>query len=190
MVDPPLFYNLLVSSPRPWGCFYSDVRAVFVPQVFPTPVGVFPTFCSTRLFQMGLPHARGGVSVIICHHTPGNASSPRPWGCFCRVGAGHHRGAVFPTPVGVFLLQNAGIFLKLSLPHARGGVSGEVPTASTLDESSPRPWGCFLSRVTRRLCLDVFPTPVGVFLIRAPCHRTDVRLPHARGGVSVSGIQV
>ena len=33
-------------------------------------------------------------------------------------------GAVFPTPVGVFLFRAFRAFLDESLPHARGGVSG------------------------------------------------------------------
>ncbi|SMG67269.1 conserved hypothetical protein [methanotrophic bacterial endosymbiont of Bathymodiolus sp.] len=53
-----------------------------------------------------------------------------------------------------------------SLPHARGGVS-----LSTLDcfhsyQSSPRPWGCFPTRIIASSMLEVFPTPVGVFLYR------------------------
>ena len=32
----------------------------------------------------------------------------------------------------------------------------------------------------------VFPTPVGVFLFRKANHGTQIRLPHARGGVSVA----
>ncbi len=30
------------SSPRPWGCFYDDGKLGNSPEVFPTPVGVFP----------------------------------------------------------------------------------------------------------------------------------------------------
>ncbi|SMG63648.1 hypothetical protein BMETH_1821_1 [methanotrophic bacterial endosymbiont of Bathymodiolus sp.] len=32
--------------------------------VFPTPVGVFPIFLIFQLLASGLPHARGGVSLI------------------------------------------------------------------------------------------------------------------------------
>ena len=50
------------SSPRPWGCFYDDVPAEAVEQVFPTPVGVFPAAHHCRAGRARLPHARGGVS--------------------------------------------------------------------------------------------------------------------------------
>ena len=33
--------SLLVSSPRPWGCFSVELSAALVVKVFPTPVGVF-----------------------------------------------------------------------------------------------------------------------------------------------------
>ena len=52
------------SSPRPWGCFYRAWLLRPYAIVFPTPVGVFPTFVFTRIAAIGLPHARGGVSLI------------------------------------------------------------------------------------------------------------------------------
>ncbi len=52
-------------------------------------------------------------------------------------------GVVFPTPVGVFL--DAVLFDRFTqcLPHARGGVSVDHVIVLTLEQSSPRPWGCF-----------------------------------------------
>ncbi len=35
--------------------------------VFPTPVGVFPTYASGLVVPVGLPHARGGVSQPALH---------------------------------------------------------------------------------------------------------------------------
>ena len=35
-----------------------------VATVFPTPVGVFPRLTASVILRAGLPHARGGVSVI------------------------------------------------------------------------------------------------------------------------------
>ena len=71
-----------------------------------------------------------------------------------------------------------------SLPHARGGVSTQQSIQSLNANSSPRPGGCFRNMRARTRSRTLFPTPVGVFLIRHPDARVGVSLPHARGGVS------
>ena len=50
------------SSPRPWGCFSHCAKSTLTRQVFPTPVGVFPSHLPQVVPVPGLPHARGGVS--------------------------------------------------------------------------------------------------------------------------------
>ena len=70
------------------------------------------------------------------------------------------------------------------LPHARGGVSGTAWAVGAHEQSSPRPWGCFLLPARDDVRLFVFPTPVGVFLFRSFFLHISPRLPHARGGVS------
>ena len=50
---------------------------------------------------------------------------------------------VFPTPVGVFLIINGVEFKRVSLPHARGGVSLMSARLGGMLRSSPRPWGFF-----------------------------------------------
>ena len=120
----------------------------------------------------------------------------------------HFEAAVFPTPVGVFPSQRARRAQFKSLPHARGGVS--KPCGSSKQRcclpharggvsisgensfaaggSSPRPWGCFFTLDPRSPRSSVFPTPVGVFLAIPQPQRRRRRLPHARGGVSRSGL--
>ncbi len=53
-----------------------------IPRVFPTPVGVFPQTGLLIDQKLGLPHARGGVSIISEGGKYVEQSSPRPWGCF------------------------------------------------------------------------------------------------------------
>ena len=55
-------------------------------------------------------------------------------------------------------------------------------------KSSPRPWGCFLIIDNFAGGGGVFPTPVGVFLKTIEGQLKPASLPHARGGVSVSGV--
>ena len=70
------------SSPRPWGCF--SARPHYHAIIF------------------GLPHARGGVSLLVLPAILMGMSSPRPWGCFHVRHAMTPEHGVFPTPVGVF----------------------------------------------------------------------------------------
>ena len=92
-----------MSSPRTWGCFSNQMSLISFEVVFPTHVGVFleegPAICA----GCGLPHARGGVSLVKGKIRGMLASSPRTWGCFQ-------------------ILLHVGGWGR-SLPHARGGVS-------------------------------------------------------------------
>ena len=93
------------SSPRAWGCFLKVVPNTALLGVFPTCVGVFPRGrlpCSARIC---LPHVRGGVSHRRQDLHGGGQSSPRAWGCFLSVLSPEPRKRVFPTCVGVFLLD-------------------------------------------------------------------------------------
>ena len=172
------------SSPRPWGCFLPRVHTSTGSAVFPTPVGVFPRSCRGCRCHGGLPHARGGVSVITQRRRRWLGSSPRPWGCFQQHEGDCGASWVFPTPVGVFPGGQCCLMLIRGLPHARGGVSNADDAKASADTSSPRPWGCFRRATHTHQGGAVFPTPVGVFpralssAMPVPC------LPHARGGVS------
>ncbi len=137
---------LIMSSPRPWGCFLSAPPQVPLNQVFPTPVGVFPSPRCCPLSPMGLPHARGGVSIERKLVNDQTMSSPRPWGCFRVLIGGFMAGCVFPTPVGVFPTLPPESAVSAGLPHARGGVSWSYTSVATITPSSPRQWGCFRNR--------------------------------------------
>ena len=173
------------SSPRPWGCFPTAGAGDPRRPVFPTPVGVFLKSWASRLTSCRLPHARGGVSGCSCAQTNVGVSSPRPWGCFlCKADQGRSI-VVFPTPVGVFPPESIQYVAGYGLPHARGGVSKYQKPSAQKNPSSPRPWGCFLPSYRGFASPGVFPTPVGVFLADPFPVKSCLRLPHARGGVSV-----
>ena len=153
--------------------------------VFPTPVGVFLASTGTTRDRLRLPHARGGVSGPDTNVVTQAASSPRPWGCFRAHYGGLQVAKVFPTPVGVFPCGSGLTASKPRLPHARGGVSGGPGFHQDFAMSSPRPWGCFLSRSIDNVACSVFLTPVGVFRRRQQTAQAAPSLPHARGGVSI-----
>ncbi len=131
------------SSPRPWGCFWHPQGRPCLLMVFPTPVGVFPPSKCVHIWHESLPHARGGVSLAGSADPMDCLSSPRPWGCFYTQVRILSLISVFPTPVGVFLMAWPLATPSACLPHARGGVSYIVMGGGSVDESSPRPWGCF-----------------------------------------------
>ena len=91
--------------------------------VFPTPVGVFPHPKHPKSRKYSLPHACGGVSMIIYDDHDGVLSSPRLWGCFQIKRSGTPGLFVFPTPVGVFRKLLLLYRMSTGLPHACGGVS-------------------------------------------------------------------
>ena len=90
----------LESSPRTWGCFLQKKTCGLPGDVFPTHVGVFRTFHSQEEARASLPHARGGVSILL-------------WLLLGIL-------LVFPTHVGVFPHEVLARKLCSGLPHARG----------------------------------------------------------------------
>ena len=155
--------------------------------VFPTPVGVFPSFLTCRTWENSLPHTRGGVSGRSYPSSQGQESSPHPWGCFFLLKRETMVLKVFPTPVGVFLYYFDYHRHFGGLPHTRGGVSWTKAVLYSGIESSPHPWGCFRIYRLKGKRKRVFPTPVGVFLFSACSISIANSLPHTRGGVSLKG---
>ncbi len=83
--------------------------------------------------MVGLPHARGGVSISSEDIVIIKKSSPRPWGCFQKSWLSSWVKPVFPTPVGVFLFWELVMSQYTGLPHARGGVSSDLLRPSRPD---------------------------------------------------------
>ena len=111
------FVEREMSSPRLWGCFQAYVSDGAHGTVFPTPVGVFLRFTDIAPDTAGLPHACGGVSQFREAFALQRLSSPRLWGCFQSGQGLGGRGAVFPTPVGVFPFYISAAHGVAGLPH-------------------------------------------------------------------------
>ena len=114
------------SSPRSWGCFSIPTIPVAGQRVFPTLVGVFPSF-----------------PVI---DTSCGTSSPRSWGCFYTADQVLRWTSVFPTLVGVFPRCPAQVSAARCLPHARGGVSWAQAAIGAHRKVFPTLVGVFLNR--------------------------------------------
>ena len=147
-------------------------------------MGVFPLVTPKGLRWLGLPHACGGVSVTVTVESIGGRSSPRVWGCFFISSRPVPQEVVFPTRVGVFLTKAGDRLTIRRLPHACGGVSTVLTSFLDLATSSPRVWGCFSGQNHIMFGLSVFPTRVGVFLLKTGLSLLHKSLPHACGGVS------
>ena len=88
-----------------WGCFFTERAEGPLNRVFPTHVGVFLRHMHDMQTSASLPHACGGVSYIIGTNGTVEGSSPRMWGCFQLLDLAQYAGIVFPTHVGVFLIN-------------------------------------------------------------------------------------
>ena len=175
-----------LSSPHPWGCFHTEGAQRGFHGIFPTPVGVFPDSEGAAFNLLDLPHTRGGVSKKVPYFTTLHKSSPHPWGCFRVRSSIVSLSGIFPTPVGVFPMQDTLTTGSVNLPHTRGGVSRLKCTVPTAGGSSPHPWGCFSFYIHFGSFRFIFPTPVGVFPYSLSFFRDFFHLPHTRGGVSRS----
>ena len=107
---------------------------------------------------------RGGVSMDSIFYVERNKYSPHAWGCFYFTKYKGYLEDVFPTCVGVFPSKSPNLFLSVSIPHMRGGVSSQMAGLNDAIQYSPHAWGCFL-------CINL----VNAFL---------QSIPHMRGGVS------
>ena len=126
----------------------------------------------------------GVFPFAAARHVSRTLSSPRTWGCFSTRTNNPKQPEVFPTHVGVFLTSYSLRASRVSLPHARGGVSSRPRLRHPWMPSSPRTWGCFCQENSGNVWGFVFPTHVGVFLRDTDWVDAALGLPHARGGVS------
>lgn len=135
------------------------------------------------LIDMSSPR-RWGCFRGLCSIAGYTEYSPRMWGCFRPDLLRRERRNVFPMQVGVFPRSRGTEPAGLSLPHTRGGVSPSAQIEQAIQQSSPRPWGCFRRLSRGHAELPIFPTPVGVFPTLRSSSTRRRSLPHTGGGVS------
>ena len=87
--------------------------------------------------------------------------------------------------MGVFPLSSSYPAYLYGLPHTCGGVSDSDYWERWENKSSPHLWGCFSKILGSVFEFKVFPTPVGVFLLKESKCDLYLSLPHTCGGVSV-----
>ena len=170
-------------SPRPWGCSGRHGRAPRVPQLLPTPVGMFRNLPQPRRRAPPSPHARGDVPSTRSTGPSRVSFSPRPWGCSERRHHRRHLRRLLPTPVGMFRAWSSTGTRRSSSPHARGDVPKTFADVLAAAIFSPRPWGCSGDRGPRPGNGSLLPTPVGMFRVSDSRISPPGSSPHARGDV-------
>jgi len=150
-------------SPRMWGCTY------------------YQRLANER--NRGFPHACGGVPP--CEQSCGcrNKFSPRMWGCTLRIVKGQTIDYVFPTHVGVYLSLPITSSVRVSFPHACGGVPPMADTLVTPLNVFPTHVGVYRVMVVSVTAPNVFPTHVGVYRMCGKPQYIRLGFPHACGGV-------
>ena len=158
----PDLRSIRCSSPHTWGCPYSGGSVGSFFRLFPTHVGVSPLPVRSRLRVYPLPHTRGGVPNCYMEDWIYRNSSPHTWGCPYLPLVPQWVSLLFPTHVGVSLLDEKDIDINKSLPHTRGGVPYYQKFKEPGHGSSPH---------------------VGVSLLSVNVDCVRIPLPHTRGGV-------
>ena len=177
------------SSPRPWGT-PNPVRRTGRPGRFiPTPVGNTSVSQSAHLPWPVHPHARGEHERAVIFGFLCGGSSPRPWGTLEFHRAPGDLVRFIPTPVGNTLQPATSRSASAVHPHARGEHAGNNSAASSVDGSSPRPWGTLqvMHQVLNRA--RFIPTPVGNTPSSGCAGHPDTVHPHARGEHDVEVVE-
>ncbi len=130
-----------------------------------------------------LPHTRGGVPLRVGIQTAPEDSSPHTWGCPLYIDFLVLANCLFPTHVGVSLRLYCLCTPLVALPHTRGGVPQDLYAQAVDQHSSPHTWGCPYGLQAVPLIGQLFPTHVGVSLLRLLHSWLRWTLPHTRGGV-------
>ncbi len=154
--------------------------------LFPTHVGVSLDVATRMDYTAPLPHTRGGVPKRTSVEMPHQNSSPHTWGCPYRQYVSLCRNWLFPTHVGVSLCEHGVMIPSTPLPHTRGGVPYLKGVQLYPHCSSPHTWGCPWAINIPNWQYLLFPTHVGVSLLRLTRPPMRLPLPHTRGGVPLS----
>ena len=108
------------------------------------------------------PHTRGGGPKSPASKMTAFSFSPHAWGWTDAAGWVSDVGCVFPTRVGVDLLDGTNLYRAVMF--------------------SPHAWGWTSTRIGLFFVILVFPTRVGVDLIKPLWCAYKHRFPHTRGG--------
>ena len=178
---------LSLSAPRMWRCFYGRLGGGHHDCVCSTHVEMFLIRSLRRFNPQSLLHACGDVSASGCLLHNAGMSAPRMWRCYDILPDEITGSDVCSTHVEMFRSQPGTGPLHRCLLHACGDVSVWKKQIETVEESAPRMWRCFYSRISCRTCRFVCSTHVEMFLQERLSKEAKESLLHACGDVSIDG---
>ncbi len=134
-------FDLLGSSPRPWGTPGAGAGALGRRRFIPTPVGNTAAARTASGMATVHPHARGEHRLATFDDALKRGSSPRPWGTLADHPWHLNSTRFIPTPVGNTRRRRVCRRAVAVHPHARGEHVLKESISTTSNGSSPRPWG-------------------------------------------------
>ena len=179
-----------LSSPHTWGCPLERLKSPPALRLFPTHVGVSLPEKIRGQTMKALPHTRGGVPIqngkLLCM----GFSSPHTWGCPSLHLPWFLTPQLFPTHVGVSPSSvQIGIPRGLFPTHVGVSLQNHGQTRFPVG-SSPHTWGCPFKQMSGTRIYGLFPTHVGVSLSSSIGKSLSSPLPHTRGGVPGTSIEL
>ena len=109
-------------SPHAWGCSVPWQKWPIGNWVFPTRVGMFLDCSGRGRAPRRFPHTRGDVPDSAMMNKMSAKFSPHAWGCSDALLPRVRAPGVFPTRVGMFLVENGNLLPRACFPHTRGDV--------------------------------------------------------------------
>ncbi len=170
-------------SPQAWGCSGGEHDTRGPEPVFPTSVGMFLRAGQDDVDVVRFPHKRGDVPLSRPVGCPLAPFSPQAWGCSVAGGWSSSPPMVFPTSVGMFRWSQQHSRRRECFPHKRGDVPFPRLDRDCGGAFSPQAWGCSGRGRGARQAPHVFPTSVGMFLVKSVKIRYARGFPHKRGDV-------
>ncbi len=173
--------DALTFSPHAWGwsskCFVVSPS----PGIFPTRVGMVLTIVERLAPSANFPHTRGDGPHSYSKIFADKAFSPHAWGWSWLKFRWRIERRIFPTRVGMVLMQSAMLAAQQDFPHTRGdGPSIGLRLGHCL-KFSPHAWGWSCAQSSNPERLHIFPTRVGMVRGTKSPPATDVYFPHTRG---------
>ena len=148
---------------------------------FPHACGVSPLLTGVLLHLQNFPHACGGEPGADCTNDFVEAFSPRMWGWASKCLKNSSSFLIFPTHVGVSPWEYGPVNIQPHFPHACGGEPIKLNYVDAQCLFSPRMWGVSPFSVFSTSLCTIFPTHVGVSLNAVCYHSVWIYFPHACG---------
>ncbi len=173
--------SALKSAPRPRGSALSCSVRTPSCMVCPAPAGIGRYSAPIASPEVSLPRARGDRPPFGDSCLRQCGSAPRPRGSAFDLLAFVLLRSVCPAPAGIGRHWAKSSSMRFGLPRARG----DRPQLSRYENgkvlSAPRPRGSALNKWTSPRGRRVCPAPAGIGRQQIRSHRTERRLPRARG---------